>query len=195
MNDLTQTAPRPGFAPLDLGARPLTVQFAAVLLGTLILAISSQISVPMVPVPVTMQTLAVTLIGALYGWRLGAITITAWLFEAALGLPVLANGNGSLLSFVGPTAGYLFAFPVVGALVGWLVARGWNGDRPGLAFVAMLVGNALCLVLGALWLSTLIGVEKAIIAGVVPFLIGGVLKSALGAAILVAFDRGRKRAA
>lgn len=195
MNDLTQTAPRPGFAPLDLGARPLAVQFAAVLLGTLVLAISSQISVPMVPVPVTMQTLAVTLIGALYGWRLGAITITAWLFEAALGLPVLANGNGSLLSFVGPTAGYLFAFPVVGALVGWLVARGWNGARPGLAFVAMLVGNALCLVLGALWLSTLIGVEKAIIVGVVPFLIGGVLKSALGAAILVAFDRGRKRAA
>ena len=195
MNDLTQTAPRPGFAPLDLGARPLAVQFAAVLLGTLVLAISSQISVRVVPVPVTMQTLAVTLIGALYGWRLGAITITAWLFEAALGLPVLANGNGSLLSFVGPTAGYLFAFPIVGALLGWLVARGWNGARPGLAFVAMLVGNALCLVLGALWLSTLIGVEKAIVAGVVPFLIGGVLKSALGAAILVAFDRGRKRAA
>lgn len=195
MNPLSQAAPRPGLAPLALGARPLTVQIAAVLLGTLILAISSQISVPMIPVPVTMQTLAVTLIGALYGWRLGAITITAWLFEAALGLPVLANGNGSLLSFVGPTAGYLFAFPIVGALVGWLVERGWNGGRPSLAFVAMLIGNALCLVFGALWLSTLIGVEKAILAGVLPFLIGGVLKSALGAAILVAFDRGRKRAA
>lgn len=195
MNPLSQAAPRPGLAPLALGARPLTVQIAAVLLGTLILAISSQISVPMIPVPVTMQTLAVTLIGALYGWRLGAITITAWLFEAALGLPVLANGNGSLLSFVGPTAGYLFAFPIVGALVGWLVERGWNGSRPSLAFVAMLIGNALCLVFGALWLSTLIGVEKAILAGVLPFLIGGVLKSALGAAILVAFDRGRKRAA
>jgi biotin transport system substrate-specific component len=195
MNPLSQAAPRPGLAPLALGARPLTVQIAAVLLATLILAISSQISVPMIPVPVTMQTLAVTLIGALYGWRLGAITITAWLFEAALGLPVLANGNGSLLSFVGPTAGYLFAFPIVGALVGWLVERGWNGGRPSLAFVAMLIGNALCLVFGALWLSTLIGVEKAILAGVLPFLIGGVLKSALGAAILVAFDRGRKRAA
>ncbi|WP_332692797.1 biotin transporter BioY [Bosea sp. (in: a-proteobacteria)] len=193
MNDLTQTAPRPGFAPLDLGARPLTVQFAAVLLGTLVLAISSQISVPMVPVPVTMQTLAVTLIGALYGWRLGAITITAWLFEAALGLPVLANGNGSLLSFVGPTAGYLFAFPIVGAMVGWLVERGWSGSRPVLAFAAMLAGNALCLVVGALWLSILIGPEKAFLAGVVPFLLGGVLKSALGAAILMAFGRLRQR--
>ena len=79
--------------------------------------------------------------------------------------------------------------------INWLVERGWNGSRPSLAFVAMLIGNALCLVFGALWLSTLIGVEKAILAGVLPFLIGGVLKSALGAAILVAFDRGRKRAA
>ncbi|WP_332687304.1 biotin transporter BioY [Bosea sp. (in: a-proteobacteria)] len=194
MNDLTHAVPRPGLAPLALGARPLTVQLAAVLLGTLVLAISSQISVPMLPVPVTMQTLAVTLIGALYGWRLGAITIAAWLFEAALGLPVLANGNGGLPYFLGPTGGYLFAFPVVGALVGWLVERGWNGGRPVLAFAAMLAGNALCLVLGALWLSTLIGFERALIAGVLPFLIGGVLKSALGAAILVAFGRLRQRA-
>ena len=192
MTDLALSRP---FSPLRLESRSLAWQAGAVIVGSLLLALSSQIKVPMYPVPMTMQTFAVTLIGALYGWRLGAITITAWLFEAALGLPVLANGNGSLLSFVGPTAGYLFAFPVVGALVGWLVARGWNGARPGLAFVAMLVGNALCLVLGALWLSTLIGVEKAIIAGVLPFLIGGVLKSALGAAILVAFERGRKRAA
>ena len=192
MTDLALSRP---FSPLRLESRSFAWQAGAVIVGSLLLALSSQIKVPMYPVPMTMQTFAVTLIGALYGWRLGAITITAWLFEAALGLPVLANGNGSLLSFVGPTAGYLFAFPIVGALVGWLVERGWNGSRPSLAFVAMLIGNALCLVFGALWLSTLIGVEKAIIAGVLPFLIGGVLKSALGAAILVAFERGRKRAA
>lgn len=194
MNDLTYAAPRPGFGPLGLGARPRTVQFAAVVLGTLILAVSSQISVPMLPVPVTMQTLAVTLIGALYGWRLGAITIAAWLFEAALGMPVLANGNAGLPYFFGPTGGYLFAFPFAGALVGWLVERGWNGSRPALAFTAMLLGNALCLALGALWLSSLIGLERALVAGVVPFLLGGVLKSALGAAILVAFGRLRQRA-
>ena len=195
MTDTTSVAAVPAFSPLDLRARPLAVQAAAVLAGTAVLAIASQLAVPMPPVPMTMQTLAVTLIGALYGWRLATVTILAWPLEAALGLPVLANGKGGLAPFMGPTAGYLFAFPIVGALVGWLVQRGWNGARPGLAFVAMLVGNGLCLVLGALWLSTLIGVEKAIIAGVVPFLIGGVLKSALGAAILVAFDRGRKRAA
>lgn len=193
MNDVTYAAPRPGFSPLDLRARPLATKAAAVLLGTLVLALSSQISVPMVPVPVTMQTLAVTLIGALYGWRLATLTILAWLLEAALGLPVLASGKAGLAPFIGPTGGYLFAFPIVGALVGWLAERGWNGGRPMLAFVSMLAGNALCLLLGALWLATLIGPERAIMAGVVPFLLGGVLKSALGAAILTALGRRWRR--
>ncbi len=193
MNDVTYASLRPGFSPLDLRARPLATQAAAVLLGTLALALSSQISVPMVPVPVTMQTLAVTLIGALYGWRLATVTILAWLFEAALGLPVLASGKAGLAHFIGPTGGYLFAFPIVGALVGWLAERGWNGGRPMLAFAAMLTGNALCLVLGALWLATLVGAERALLAGVLPFLLGGVLKSALGAAILTALGRRWRR--
>lgn len=194
MNDMTDVSPRPPFSLLALGARPLAVQMAAVLFGTLVLALSSQISVPIVPVPVTMQTLAVTLIGAVYGWRLGAITVTAWLFEAVLGLPVLANGSGGLPSFLGPTAGYLFAFPFAAALVGWLAQQGWNGGRPMLAFTAMLAGNALCLAFGGLWLATLIGLERAFFAGVVPFLIGAGLKSALGAATLVAIGRLRPRA-
>lgn len=187
MNDLGYAAPA-RFSPLDLRARPALVQAAAVLFGTLVLAISSRISVPMVPVPMTMQTLAVTLIGALYGWRLGTLTVIAWLSEAALGLPVLANGGG-LAYFMGPTAGYLFAFPFAAALTGWLAQRGWHGERPLLAFLAMLAGNALCLALGALWLAALVGVEKAVLAGVVPFLLGGLVKSGLGAAILMAVSR------
>jgi biotin transport system substrate-specific component len=138
----------------------------------------------MVPVPVTMQTFAVTMVGALYGWRLGAVTIVAWLIEGAIGLPVLAGGASGVHHFAGPTGGYLFAFPVTGALVGWLAERGWNGNRVGLAFLAMLLGNALCLVLGALWLSLGIGWEAAFAHGVAPFLVGGALKSALAAAIL-----------
>lgn len=189
MTDTTSVAATPAFSPLDLRTRPLAVQAAAVLAGTAVLAIASQLAVPMPPVPMTMQTLAVTLIGALYGWRLATITILAWLLEAALGLPVLANGKGGLAPFMGPTAGYLFAFPVVGALVGWLAERGWNGGRPVLAFAAMLAGHALCLLLGAAWLATLIGAEKALLAGVVPFLLGSLVKSALGAAILMAFGR------
>lgn len=185
----------PAFSPLDLQSRPLAWRVGAVVLGTLFLTLSSYVEVPMVPVPVTMQTFAVMLVGALYGWRLGAITIVAWLAEAAVGLPVLAGGAAGALHFVGPTAGYLFAFPVAGAVVGWLAERGWNGRRPVLAFVSMLLGNALCLVLGAAWLATLFGAEVAWTSGVAPFIVGGVLKSGLGAALLALLARGKSTAA
>ncbi|RWQ44701.1 MAG: biotin transporter BioY [Mesorhizobium sp.] len=169
----------------------LSWQIGAVGLGTVFLALASYIEVPMVPVPVTMQTFAVTLIGAVYGWRLGAATIVAWLVEGAIGLPVLSGGAAGAHHFVGPTAGYLFSFPVVGALTGWLAERGWNGNR-WLAFASMLLGNALCLVLGAAWLSVAIGIEQAIVHGVTPFLIGGALKSALAAITLKLMTRAQK---
>lgn len=167
----------------------------AVLFGTLVLTASSHVSVPMVPVPMTMQTLAVTLVGALYGWRLGGLTILVWLAQGALGLPVFASGTGGLARFLGPTGGYLLAFPVAGALTGWLVERGWQGERVVLAFAAMLIGNALCLLLGGAWLAAMVGVQKAIAVGVAPFVLGGVLKSVLGAALLKAIDSGTRKAA
>lgn len=184
-----------GFSPLDLQSRPLAWKIAAVFLGSCFLALSSYIEVPMVPVPVTMQTFAVALVGALYGWRLGGVTIVAWLIEGALGLPVLAGGAAGALHFVGPTGGYLFAFPVAGMAMGWLAERGWNGHRVGFAFAGMLVANALCLILGAAWLAVLIGPQKAFALGVAPFLIGALLKSALGAATLKLLARDGKRAA
>jgi biotin transport system substrate-specific component len=175
---------RADFSPLRLRHRPLGIQAFAVVAGALLLALSSHIAIPMVPVPITMQTFAVTLVGALYGWRLGAVTIVLWLVMGAAGLPVLSPGATGIGRFVGPAGGYLFAFPIAGALVGWLAERGWNGQRVFFAFAAMLIGNALCLFLGAAWLATIVGAEKAVVAGVLPFIVGGVLKSALGAAAL-----------
>ncbi len=140
-----------------------------------------------------MRTLAVALVGALYGWRLGAITITAWLVQGAMGLPVLAGGAAGAHHFVGPTAGYLFAFPVAGAVAGWLAERGWNGHRVVLAFLGQLISNLLCLVLGAAWLAVLIGLEPAITSGVMPFLVGALLKAVAGAAILGVATRGNLR--
>ena len=185
---------KPGFSPIDLRSRSLSWKVGAIILGSLFLTLSSFIEVPMVPVPVTMQTFAVALVGALYGWRLGGITIVTWLIQGALGLPVLAGGAAGAHHFVGPTAGYLFAFPVAGMAMGWLAERGWNGHRPFLAFAGMLISNGLCLVLGAAWLAVLIGVEQAVMAGVTPFLIGAVLKAALGAATLRLLTRKTKRA-
>ena len=184
---------KPGFSPIDIHSRGLGWKTAAVILGSLFLALSSYIEVPMVPVPVTMQTFAVALVGALYGWKLGGITIVAWLAQGALGIPVLAGGAAGAHHFVGPTAGYLFAFPIAAMAMGWLAERGWNGYRPWLAFAGMLISNGLCLVLGAAWLALLIGVEPAVMAGIVPFLIGAVLKAGLGALTLRLMTRKANR--
>ena len=168
-------------------------QLALVLGGTVALSASSYISIPFWPVPVTMQTFAVLMVGALYGWRLGGITVLAWLLESALGMPVLAGGKGGIAPFIGPTAGYLFAFPVGAMLMGWLAARGWNGAHPLRAFWAMLLSTTLIVLLGGAWLSALIGPAKGWQLGVLPFLIGDVLKSAMGAATLAMWHTARSR--
>jgi biotin transport system substrate-specific component len=194
MSQLTPQAIEPGFSPINLSSRPLVWQVFAVIAGTLFLTLSSYITVPMVPVPITMQTYAILLVGALYGWRLGAITIIAWLGEAAIGLPVLAGGAGGIQHFFGPTGGYILSWPFIAALVGWLAERGWNGNRVFLAFLSMLIAGTFCLVAGTLWLSAFIGFEPAILGGFLPFLVGDVLKAALGAATLGAlghFTRSR----
>ncbi len=180
MRDATAALPNI-FVPLRLTDRTLALKAMAVLLGTLFLASSSWIEVPMVPVPMTMQTFAVTMVGALYGWRLGTITVLAWLGEAMIGLPVLSGGGGGAHHFVGPTAGYLAAFPVAALLVGYLAECGWTAGNLVRGFGVMLLGNALILALGAAWLAMLIGRDQAIALGVLPFLLGAVLKSALAA--------------
>ncbi|XUY27372.1 biotin transporter BioY [Agrobacterium sp. rho-8.1] len=172
----------PGF--LDFSSKSVVQQALFIVAGTMVLALASKIAVPMVPVPITMQTFAVTMIGALYGWRLGTLTVLAWLGEALLGLPVLAGGSSGLMPFVGPTAGYLVSFPIMAALVGFLTEKAINGHRPFASFLLHLCANALGLAIGWAWLAGLLGAEKAWIAGVAPFIFGAVLKSALAATVL-----------
>ncbi len=181
------------FDPLGIAGRSLPMQAALLLFGTGVLALASQISVPMVPVPITLQTFAITMIGVLYGWRLGALTVLAWLGEAMMGLPVLAGGSGGLAPFVGPTAGYLVSFPIIAALAGYLAEKGWTGERVVKSLLAHFGANLLCLVIGGAWLGYLIGVEKGLALGVTPFILGAVLKSALAAALLMALARGKAK--
>lgn len=160
---------------------------ALFLAGVGVLTASSYVAVPMVPVPVTMQTLAVLLVGAVAGPRMGFAMIVSWLALAAMGLPVLAGGKSGLLAFTGPTAGFLLSFPLAGYLAGVAartVARG-HVSR----FASFIGLHGVILLMGWAWLATIIGAKEAFIAGVAPFLIGTVIKSALGAAILAAFDR------
>lgn len=168
----------------DLPSKSFVQQALFVVAGTLVLALASRIQVPMVPVPITMQTFAVTMIGALYGWRLAGLTVLAWLGEAMLGLPVLAGGASGLAPFIGPTAGYLVSFPIMAVLVGFMTERGIHGHRPVAGFLLHFGANAVGLALGWAWLAGLMGAEKAWLAGVAPFILGAVLKSALAAAVL-----------
>ena len=193
---LTQTHPDGGAAGIfALSQKSALQQAFFVVAGTLLLALASRLSVPMVPVPVTMQTFAVTMIGALYGWRLATLTVLAWLGEAMLGLPVLAGGASGIAPFVGPTAGYLVSFPIMAALVGLATEKGVGKTSVVAAFCLHLFANALGLVLGWAWLAGLMGAEKAWLVGVAPFILGAVLKSALAASLLKALvGRGASRA-
>ena len=150
--------------------------------GTVLMALSAKMQVPMWPVPMTMQTFAVLVIGMAYGWRLGGLTLIAYLAEGAIGLPVFASGAG-LAYMAGPTGGYLVGFAVAAVLVGWLGVRGWDRSVAG-TLLAMTLGTAVIFGLGVGWLSTLIGFEAALANGLVPFLFGAVIKIALAAAVL-----------
>lgn len=144
----------------------------------LLTAVCAQVTVPMVPVPMTLQTFAVLLAGAVLGPAWGAGAVILYLALGAVGLPVLSEGGSGLERFAGPTAGYLFAFPIAAALAGLLVRKPW---ALGLArTTAVLFGlHLLILALGAGWLATRLGVAGALAAGFTPFLIGAGVKSAL----------------
>lgn len=161
-------------------------------LGSALLWASAKVQVPFWPVPMTMQTFVVLVLGAAYGARLGAATVALYLAQGAAGLPVFAAGGG-IAYFAGPTAGYLFGFLVAAALVGRLAERGW--DRSALTtLVAMLLGTLVIFTLGAGWLSIFLAGAKnldasaamaaAWSAGVVTFLPAEAFKIALAATLL-----------
>ena len=159
-------------------------------LGTALLILSAKVNLPLPYVPMTLQTLVVLVIGAAYGWRLGSATLIAYLAEGAIGFPVFAGPVGGVAPFIGPTAGYLFGFVGAAFVTGWLSERGW--DRSVLRlFVAMALGHILILAAGFGWLAfgMKLGVEKAWLVGIAPFIAASLIKNALGAALVPAIRR------
>ena len=160
--------------------------------GSALMAIAAKINVPMVPVPMTMQTFAALVIAMAYGWRLAGATILAYLAEGAAGLPVFSGGGGAAY-LMGPTGGYLFGFFVAAVLVGFLAERGWDRG-PVRTFAANAMGTMTIFGFGVLWLTPLIAGSKglslsealpvAYAVGVAPFIVGGLVKTALAAVVL-----------
>ncbi len=166
-----------------LPADRLGVQVLLVLAGTLLVALAARVTVPMVPVPMTLQTLAVSVIGLTYGARLAGVTLLTYLAQGALGLPVFAGGAG-LAYMVGPTGGYLVGFVAMAWMTGWMVENGYGRGLVRLS-IAALIPAMLLFVPGVLWLwmITPLGLAGAVTAGATPFLIGGVVKSVVAAMV------------
>jgi biotin transport system substrate-specific component len=151
-------------------------------IGSILLTISAKIQVPFWPVPMTMQTLVVLVLGVAYGWRLAGATVLLYLAQGALSLPVFAGGGG-LAYMSGPTGGYLVGFLLAAVAVGWLAERGWARSVSS-ALAAMLIGTVIVFACGIAWLGTLIGLPQAINAGLMPFLLSEAVKVALGTALV-----------
>ncbi|MEL6919643.1 MAG: biotin transporter BioY [Pseudomonadota bacterium] len=165
-------------------AMRLTGYLLLALAGSLLIAIAGQIKVPFYPVPMTMQTLAVFVIAAAYGLRLGAATVALYLAQGAIGLPVFTGGAG-LAYMAGPTGGFLAGFLVAAIIIGYAVDRGWGANAFKL-FAATLLGAVVLMTMGYAWLSGLIGTEKAWQFGVQPFLLGEFTKVVLASALIPA---------
>ena len=146
------------------------------LIGSIILAISSKIKIPFYPVPMTMQTLVVIIIGVAFGWKLGLATISLYLFEGIIGLPVFSGTPEKGIGFVyftGPTMGYLIGF-----LVAVYFAGKFNYDKNVVKnFVKISFATSFIYLLGMAWLGSLIGWEKPIFKlGAQPFLLAELFK-------------------
>jgi biotin transport system substrate-specific component len=169
----------PSFVPFHYARRPHWLVPVIVVGGLLALGASARIEVPMRPVPMTLQTYALLVLGALLGWRLGLATVATYLALAAAGLPVLAGGGAGVSRLVGATGGYLAGFAVTVVVVGLLAERGWTARSLWRSVLVMIIGHAITLVIGVTWLATHKGWTVAWQSGLEPFLAGALVKSLL----------------
>ena len=167
-------------APLDV------VRQVGLVIGfSLVTALAAQIVIPIGPIPITGQTFAVLLTGALLGSRLGALSMIAYLIEGASGLPFFSGGHFGLLHLMGPTGGYLIAFPAAAFVTGAFAEHGW--DRRFLtAAAAMAIGSIVIMLSGWAWFSIVMRTSPllTLFDTVLKFIPGDIIKIVLAAAVL-----------
>src|SRR6266481_6536866 len=168
------------FAPLDL------VRQVGLVIGfSLLTAAAAQVVIPIGSIPITGQTFAVLLTGALLGSRLGAMAMIAYLIEGASGLPFFALGHFGLATLLGPSGGYLIAFPAAAFITGAFAEHGWD-RRFFTAAAAMAIGSAIIMLSGWAWFSVLMRTSPmlTLYATVIKFIPGDIIKISLAAAVL-----------
>lgn len=176
----TDTLIGAALAPLDW-----TRSFGLVIVFSLFIAACAQFAIPIGDVPITGQTFAVLLTGALLGSRLGAAAVIAYLVEGAVGLPFFAGGGSGLVRFMGPTGGYLIAFPAAAFVTGAFAEFGWD-KRYHTAVVAMAIGSVVILATGWAWYTIITNTpaDVSFKLAVLRFIPGDIIKIALAAAVL-----------
>jgi biotin transport system substrate-specific component len=171
-----------------LAALPLPWRLGVAVLGVALMSASSWLDVPMYPVPMTLQTLAVMVIAGLCGGGLGGLIVAAWLAVGAVGAPVFAGGESGVEALAGPTGGYLGGMLLAAVACGRLMERArWRGWGSMLAVCAL--GHAMVLGMGWARLAQMIGAGEAWSSGVAPFLVGAAVKSVAAVALIKLADR------
>jgi biotin transport system substrate-specific component len=184
MTALAEAIRRPGARGANL-----VVDGVLVIGGSLFIALLAQVTVRLgfTPVPITLQTFGVLLIGTAYGWRLAGLTIALYLAQIAVGLPFAAEGESGveILSITTASGGYLWGFLVTALLCGWLANRGWDRSIRS-SISVMLLGTVVIYGFGVPWLAAAIDVPmaEAFELGLYPFVIGDLLTLLLAAGLL-----------
>ena len=153
-----------------------------ILIGSILLAISAKIQVPFWPVPMTMQTFVIFLIGMTYSIRLSFVTVAFYLFQGAMGLPVFAAGGG-IAYLVGPTAGYLYGMLFASIVISYFANLGFSKTYFKAA-LSLLIGSVVLFSFGIMYLGYIIGFEKALAVGLLPFIPSELFKIALAVALI-----------
>lgn len=166
-------------------ARGVAMDIVLVAAGAALTAIAAQIQLPLWPVPVTAQTLAVLLVGSSLGALRGASSMVLYVVLGMVGLPVFSEAGSGVGVILGPTGGYLVGFVFAAAFTGWIAQRSW--DRRILrSLLAFAGGTIVTFLVGLPWLAVTLGLDlqQTLEAGLYPFIIGGVIKSVLAAGVV-----------
>ena len=200
MTSLSLAIGRPTLAD-RLFTRGIVMDLVLVCAGAALTSIAAQVVVPLWPVPITGQTLAVLLVGGSLGALRGTLSMLLYALLGIAGLPVFSDGSAGMSVLLGPTGGYIVGFVLAAAFTGWIAQRSW--DRRVLrSMLGYLGGTVVTFAIGLPWLAVTLGLDlrQTLTAGLYPFIIGGVVKAAIAAAVITTgwryFEReDRRRAA